>query len=333
VTGAEFSGVDIDLLADYVGGALDGTPEQARVAALIADEPVWRDAYALLAGGMTAVGEALRDLGREPEPMPADVFARLDSVLSAATAGEFPEADQLHAPAAAAADTSGDGAGSGAPAAGAAPGRHLVAVPASGVDAERSPRARRRRRAWRWAGPLAAAAAVLAFAGVGISYLGGDSPSDNARSSGGFVAAAPVTAALPADGGITSSNTDYRRSTLGAAAGAPFAAESRGSALKASGIPRTEATPSAGVMSDHGLADGLAPLRPREALQACLNAIAVENGAGPITVQTVDYARFDGAPALVVRFTAGNGRWVWASGPGCGSPGVGAGTRYSVKVG
>ena len=28
MTGAEFSGVDIDLLADYIGGALEGTPDE-----------------------------------------------------------------------------------------------------------------------------------------------------------------------------------------------------------------------------------------------------------------------------------------------------------------
>ena len=33
--------VDHDLLADYVGGALDGTPEQERIAGLIAASPEW----------------------------------------------------------------------------------------------------------------------------------------------------------------------------------------------------------------------------------------------------------------------------------------------------
>ena len=45
MTGAEFDGVDIDLLADYIGGALAGTPDESAVAALVADDPAWREAY------------------------------------------------------------------------------------------------------------------------------------------------------------------------------------------------------------------------------------------------------------------------------------------------
>ena len=48
MTGAEFGGVDIDLLADYIGGALTGTPEESAVAARIAGDPDWQAAYASL---------------------------------------------------------------------------------------------------------------------------------------------------------------------------------------------------------------------------------------------------------------------------------------------
>jgi hypothetical protein len=77
----------------------------------------------------------------------------------------------------------------------------------------------------------------------------------------------------------------------------------------------------------------LARLRAPDALMACLDAIGQANGAGTITVQSVDYARFEGNPALVVRFSAANGSWVWASGPACGAPGSGAATVASVPVG
>ena len=77
MTGAEFGEVDIDLLADYIGGALAGTPDESAVAALIADDPAWRTTYASLRDGMTIVEAALGDLG--PEPMPADVAARLEA--------------------------------------------------------------------------------------------------------------------------------------------------------------------------------------------------------------------------------------------------------------
>jgi hypothetical protein len=86
-------------------------------------------------------------------------------------------------------------------------------------------------------------------------------------------------------------------------------------------------------VSDQSLTDPLARLRPQGALQSCLNEIAAENGGGEITVQTVDYARYSGNPALIVHFTAGNGAWAWASGPDCGLPRVGSNTLYSMKVG
>jgi len=81
VTGADFSGVDIDLLADYVGGALDGTPDETAVSTLIAEDAAWRDAYARLTEGVTAVTGELQRLGSVAEPMPVDVIARLDAAL------------------------------------------------------------------------------------------------------------------------------------------------------------------------------------------------------------------------------------------------------------
>jgi hypothetical protein len=67
-------------------------------------------------------------------------------------------------------------------------------------------------------------------------------------------------------------------------------------------------------------------------LQQCLDQIGQANGAGPITAETVDYAKFDGKPAIVVRFTAENGEWAWASGLACGTPGGGADTLANVPV-
>jgi hypothetical protein len=83
VTGGQFSGVDIDLLADYVGGALDGTPDETVVAGLVADDPAWRAAYEVLTGGMAAIGADLRLLGAADEPMPAELSARLDTAFAA----------------------------------------------------------------------------------------------------------------------------------------------------------------------------------------------------------------------------------------------------------
>ncbi|MFI7545925.1 hypothetical protein [Actinoplanes sp. NPDC049599] len=327
MTGAEFSGVDIDLLADYVGGALDGTPDEAVVAALITEDAAWRDAHAQLAGGVAAVSGQLQALGASAEPMPADVCARLDAALLSAgreervTSPSIGDRSSGVTVGPAAMEPGSDGA---------APDRHLVAVPSG----SRSRPARR----LRWAAPVGIAAGVLAFVGFGLQQqFAGEASQDTATSSGaGAEQAAPLAAgdaelALP-EGSVrlNASGTDYRPDTLEQAARqrvkAPQpqldedqAGDFRNSMPAAGGLTTTSA--------------GLDRLRAADALRACLDAIAAQHGAGEITPQTIDFARFNGAPALIVEFSTAAGSWVWASGPACGTPGVGAATLASVKVG
>lgn len=400
MTGEEFSGVDIDLLADYVGGALDGTPDEAVVVALIVEDPSWRDAYALLSGGVATVGAQLRALDSVPEPMPADVVARLDAALLAASAGAdgspagasqtpgIPGADQIRstdeltisaaadatdavsgldrgqgheraavpsivdheldgsagrshvdgeprdgvaAPVGGSRGEEGRGAAVG-PAGmepgsdGVAPARHLVAVPSRG--------GRRRARRLRWAAPVGIAAGVIAFLGFGIQQFGTGSSEDAATTAGSGSApqeappqaAADGTLGLP--GGtaqVTSSGIDYRRDTLGQVAAhamsAPESADEWDNSRKSAGTDLS------------GAESALSRLSAQPALLACINAITAENGVGTIAAQTIDFARYDGAPAVVVQFTASNGTWVWASGADCGTPGAGAATLATVKVG
>ena len=334
MTGAEFSGVDIDLLADYVGGALDGTPDEAVVAALVVDDPSWRDAHALLSGGVAAVSAQLQAL--PPEPMPAMVIARLDAALSqaATTAGKETQGGataETKTQAATAADNETRGGttaetktqGGTTPAGGVAPVRQLAAV-----------RERRRRR---WAAPVGIAAGVLAFAGFGVQQFAGDSAEQSATSSaGGAADEAPAmdtngTLALPAGPAeVSTSGTNYSRRTLGevsvrsqAVPPEPLAASS--------GKDRKLPAPSRGAMAEAD--DALSRLRAQEALLACIDAISDGNRAGAVTAQTVDYARFDGVPAVIVQFTADNGSWVWAVGPGCGARGGDADKLGAVKVG
>src|SRR4051794_8922015 len=87
MTADEFGTVDIDLLADYIGDALDES-ERDRVARLIADDPQWRSAHALLAPGMRQVGAELSALGAAPEPMPADLGVRLEAAFAADPASD-----------------------------------------------------------------------------------------------------------------------------------------------------------------------------------------------------------------------------------------------------
>jgi hypothetical protein len=301
MTSDKLGPVDIDLLADYIGGALDG-PREAEVARLIDEDPRWRETYDLLVPGMAAVGAELTALGAAPEPMPADLADRLAASFASPTTIDpaLTEPAEPHLEA--------------------SPARHLSSVPGTGVD-----RPARKRKRLRWAAPIAVAAGVLAFAGFGADYLAGQSGgSEDAASTAGGSAenAAPMVArdsgattglvAEPGDEQIISSGTDYGSAQLSQAAGA------RGTAPNTtdeSAAPRGAA--------EYDPAE-LRRLRVRAALLACLEAISRENGQGPIEVQTVDYARFQGAPAVVVRFVSNGMTLAWAVGPDCGAAGGGA---------
>ncbi|MDG4822157.1 hypothetical protein O7635_09855 [Asanoa sp. WMMD1127] len=124
--------VDFDLLADYVGGALDGTPEGERVATLVAADPDWGREHAVLVAALEATaGELAVYAEQTAEPMPDEVFARLLSALQAAhepaaQAAHEPAAQAAHEPAAQAAHE---------PAAETAH-ESAAAVPSAGVDGE-----------------------------------------------------------------------------------------------------------------------------------------------------------------------------------------------------
>lgn len=74
--------VDSELLADYVGGALDGTPEKNHVEQLISSSPQWHRAAQDITAGMHAVSRDLASLRDAPAAMPPDVAARFDELLS-----------------------------------------------------------------------------------------------------------------------------------------------------------------------------------------------------------------------------------------------------------
>lgn len=365
MTGAEFSEVDFDLLADYVGGALDGTPDEAVVAALIVGHPGWRRAHADLVEATGAMTVALQAWGEETEPMPADVLARLDAAFATAAVGDVSDGVATAVGdgslgESAVRDDSGlvtvganaGGAASGPARAvttddGVASGRHLVAVP---NDDAQPTTARKRARRLKWAAPIGIAAGLVAFLGFGIQQFGAAESQESATSAGGAADQSAPEAdhalALPAGPGqVLTSGTDYNRQTLAQAAvramAAPAEGDQSGSATpqpltalpdtRESGAQGKAAKPSAGAMADPN--DPLNRLKMQEPLLACLDAISGLNGAGPITAQSIDYARYDGAPALIVQFTAGNGGWVWAAGADCGTPGSGADKLGSAKVG
>ncbi|GAB2938917.1 hypothetical protein GCM10027280_28950 [Micromonospora polyrhachis] len=362
MTGGQFGEVDFDLLADYVGGALAGTPGEAEVARLIASNTTWAQAYAEVTTAVDAVGVDLASWGAVPEPMPDAVTARLTAALAEAVsladaplAEAVPLADASlaedanFANAAALADVTTVRAPSPAtePAdPGERPGRRPAGAPHGGVASSGPGRAARSRRRWsRLAGPVAVAAAVTAFAGFGLPRLTGSDGAD--RSSGAAVSGpgaeraegdrtpanilgapqAPVDAAAMTS---TSSGTNYAASTLAdrvaALSGQRINTTETDSGEQPNGTP--EQSRAAGAY-------GLERLSDRGALTGCLDAVArAHGGAGTLTVDIVDYAKFEGSPALVISFTDQAGtRWAWAVGPECGLPNVGTDERHHTRVG
>ncbi|MEH1012642.1 hypothetical protein V6U90_05920 [Micromonospora sp. CPCC 206060] len=338
MTTGPFGEVDFDLLADYVGGALDGTPEEATVARLVRDDPAWTAAYDLLVPAVGEVRADLAGLGGLPAPMPVEVTDRLSAVLATAgppTAG--PATDER--------------VGSGPtrpigertlPVTG-VPRPSRVPVQAAGGTARPTnpaPTGRPRRRWSRLAGPVAVVTAVLGLGGLGLSQLVGsdfgatvaDSSAGNARDQGPEaagqpqpqVAGRPRAMLAPAAAQPLTSGTDYTPQSLTA---------SRPATNGPGAGPSTGTGPDS-VDGRIRYPVGLARLADPTALQLCLDEIAGEHGRPAVTVTFVDYASFNGQPALVVRLTDGPGeRWVWVAGPECGVPGSGADTRFRSRVG
>ncbi|WP_155369238.1 hypothetical protein [Catellatospora vulcania] len=178
------STVDLDLLADYVGGALDGTPEHDRIARLVADDPAWSSAAGELRSALLLVETDLAALAAVDEPMPDDVAVRFDTLFAS------PE---------------------------------FTAVPATAPRPAVGERTLTRdgrgnqsaRRGWRrWATPVAVAAGVIALAGI-VLPLGPLGPlQDGAGEGAANLADAPAVA--PADGGVavTTSGNNYDRAEL-----------------------------------------------------------------------------------------------------------------------
>ncbi|MGI5246308.1 hypothetical protein [Dactylosporangium sp. CA-139066] len=299
-----FSDADLDRLADFVGGALDGTPEADDVRRLVSTETSWAEAYAMLVSADAAIRDELHSLGAEAPGVPPEVQQRLDAALAAAVTA--PPAD------------------------------------APVVDLARAREARKRRRT-RWAVGLAAAAAVIVCGGVGVQALrSGIVTTEGVDSAAPGVAAGPNDRPTPAEGkgelstggrtsggGVISSGRDYGRGTLGDLAAAGTAgAKSNNLQGEGSGAPMAAQAP-----APDNVPSPLARLAQPAARAACLGAITGEYGG---QVSLVDYAAFEGRPALVVvvdgtRVGAGK-RLIVVVGPDCGIGGAIADERYRTTA-
>ncbi|HEX6075353.1 MAG TPA: hypothetical protein VFZ32_08840 [Micromonosporaceae bacterium] len=284
-------GVDLDLLADYAGGALEGTPEQARAAALVESDPVWADALDSLRAADTLVRADLSRLADTTEPIPTDIAARLAQALE--NAAPFEDSD-------------------------------TAKTPRKGQDEPaRLRHARIRRRRYRIAAVAAVAAGLLGLA-VPAGYLvlapyqaaetsrapdraevdsGAEQP--DAATEGNRDGQGPAALGRGYPVPVAASGTDYTRVSLSAVHGR----QEKATADAPSRVP-----------------EGLSRLVALPALEDCLTAI---RSAHPGTVTIVDYARFEGAPALIVAVTeAAGGNRVVVAGPGCGRSG--ADERYTA---
>lgn len=186
---------------------------------------------------------------------------------------------------------------------------------------------------------MAAAAMAVVAVALGLNQLSMRAGDESGTSAMDRPASAPEDAAAPAAARTTSptlrSGTDYTPQTLGNAPGADR--QTTSSPGRASGAaPGSQ--PGVGTeeerrSSPDGL-DQLARLTTEAALSTCLADVAAEHGSAPLAVEVIDYARFQGEQALIIRFTDTTGaRWAWVSGPECGVPGSGSDSRYSARVG
>jgi hypothetical protein len=292
--------VDLDRLADYVGGALDGTPDADTVAHLVATEPSWADAYTELVVADASVRADLSVLARTAEPMPAAVAARLTAALVG------PPPPRVDPPPA-------------RPAAGRPPGR---------------PEQRRRRR---WLVGLSVAAAVVAFGLTGSialpALLSGGLSSRSGRSD--TAAKAPAASTLGGSAAaprLLATGDDYNPTRARGFA-------SRPGAVQAEPPLRNQATDAGGTKENAPAAtapavpDPLRRLADPAALAVCLAAITREYGGRPTVV---DYARFQGTPALVVVLAGAFGnpvrQWVVVVGSRCGEGNSIADEVYNAPV-
>ncbi|GGM10037.1 hypothetical protein ACFFX1_24845 [Dactylosporangium sucinum] len=298
-----FSDADLDRLADFVGGALDGTPEADDVRRLVSTDESWAEAYTALVTADAAVRDELRSLGSEAPAVPLDVQQRLDAALTAA----------ITAPPA------------GAPV----------------VDLARAREARKRRRQ-RWMVGLAAAAAVLVCGGVGVQVIrqqglaGSDSASTSGLAPQSRPGAGEATPAGPQLNGGQAESGGTRADAGGSAVvvtGRDYGPGTVGELAQSTSVPPAGSLTAKGDAAGRDLSadvpDPLRRLGDPAARAACLTAITREYGG---QVALVDYARFEGQPALVVvldgtRVGAGK-RLIVVVGPECGVGNAIADERY-----
>lgn len=306
MNGNWLSEAELDLLADFTAGVLD--PDQyERVARLVGTDDRWATAHQDLVEADRAVRSDLRAIGG-PIAMPPYLVARLDATIAGL-------ADPVRSPA------------------------RPVRSPARGADAQRRRSRPDQPSRWRRAGLAVvgvAAAAVLLGWGVPtvLHGLSRQFTGDAQTTSGDVAAGAPAAPVLPGGPPTIRSGRDYQPGTLG-----QLSRSFRGAATKATPTPApAAAAPGSGSTGSNDSAQAptltelsklpLSRLANPDALQACLAAVGQTH---PGTPSLIDFAEFDGAPALVIVVQQPTGELAVVVGPACGVGGPDE--RYSATIG
>jgi hypothetical protein len=294
---------ELDLLADFTAGVLDPT-DNDRVARLIATDDRWAIAHDALVDADRAVRSELRAIAG-PLEMPPDVSARLDAAIAGL-------ADQSRR-------------------------ATLRPVPTQARHAARPS-------GWRRVGPTiigVAAAAIVLVVGVGVvtNLQHRNMGSSNTAAGPGNMSDArggPEAQALAGGPSIRHSGRDYQPGTL-----SQLAQDQRGAAAPQAPAAAPTATPApvAGAASKSApnvfdapsplpRTDPLARLADPSALRACLDAVDRSHAGTPALV---DFAEFQGAPALVIVVQQPNQVIAVVVGPACGQGS--ANELYSTIIG
>jgi len=261
--------VDIELLADFSEGLLP-PDEASAVQARVDADPEWADTLALLRASGPAVASALASYAEATDdPMPTDISDRLAAALIAERAPAAPRLSDQRPPRSSA---------------------------ATGPPASRKPPGRRRSRHTAWSRGALVAVAVLVVAGLGLFAKFGISP--EATSNSKTTAASGSDAAAPALPGlmITASGTNYTSLLT------PFAASATPTnPLIVPHATRSPAGINGPALGSPSTLEHVQPVLDRllnpATLRACLTKI---EGLAGGTAQSVDFATYEGTPAIVV---------------------------------
>ncbi|MFI5959596.1 hypothetical protein [Cryptosporangium sp. NPDC051539] len=291
---------ELDQLADFAEGLLDGTPDGDAVAGRIATDQEWADAYRQLTASLPGITTALGDL--DEAPMPDDVAARLEAALAA-------EPPLRRRPEGRPRPSESDEDGPAGP--------WVSPEPDDRLSAQRAARSRRSRaKVGQWVAAVAAVA-LIALCGVGVFRSVEPASDDSASTSSAGDSAPSALAAPAAPGGVHVSGTSYSTAELGQQARAMLSGPTQDTKQLPEAAPPTKVgSPPVPAADTLGALQRLT--RPTE-LAACLGALGLGQ---PLAV---DYATLEGTPAVViVTEDTDPGRLVVvAAGANCGIGGAG----------